>query len=214
MRVNVGGVEVVGNKKLVIAVLIGFLSLALLVVSVLGIWEVCINTPYYEYGEGFYDFAENFQYGYQKQIGEFHSLIIRPHFLRNNGKITIKNMERFTVKTTSDGKLAKDNEPYFELIIYPSVIGEPRYEVFMKFIDWENSTDSEFNSISDTGRISFTKNRYGVYRVTQEFEGESYKVFCDNISTINKMLACAEETWSFDGINDIKDGFEAKHRMV
>lgn len=185
-------------KKLTISAVL--IILAALIVCLR--WTLFYYLPYAGYSNGFELVTTAFETNqYEKKVGEFSCEVHNPSFLSGSDFIAVRSGS-FAVTVTPEGGYTHPQEPDLSLFIWPSVLKGPKYGLMINF---------EKRGISQQSIITFTKNKDGGYDITHSFaEKETIDVFNEYKSTVEEMLKCADELWSFDGMNDIIDGWKVK----
>ncbi len=185
------------KKLTILAVLIIVIALAVCLR-----WILFYYLPYAGYSDGFELVTTAFETKqYEKDIGKINCEVHSPAFLSSGGFIAVRS-GTFSVTVASEGKFIYPDEPDLSLFIWPSVFKNPKYGLMIDF---------DKREISEQSIITFTKNKDGSYIIEHSFDNQdTIDVFNEYEGTIEEMLKCAEETWDFDGMNDIINGWKVK----
>ena len=164
-------------------------------------WELFFNTPYYGYIEEIkkYKHSDSAQYELEAK---------KPVFLHTGAFLSIKNGNP-TVYLDADGNALPSTKPSIALFIWPSVFHEAEYGMSIDY-QGENNAGYSFHS-----KLEITKNVDGTYNINHTLEDPIAIQFFEEYRTvIEDMIFTAEQTWSFDGLQDIKDGLKAKDNLT
>lgn len=188
--------KITASKKLTILAVVVIVTAVLIYLS----WDFFYNIPYYGYIEDIETFKSLNTVEYKFQV-------IRPAFLQAGGFLAVEWGD-FSVTVDSNGKARPSEKPSITLFVWPSIIKEAEYGLSFDY-------QLEDGGYFDNSMIEFTANGDGTYNIKHNFESANAVAFMEEYKgVIDGMLRCAEQTWQFSGINDIKHGFEAREGVI
>ena len=164
-------------------------------------WYIFVHLPYVGYTKDFqFTVTDMGVEQYIKDTDDYTCKVHTPEFLSWSGFLVIEKGS-FSVKVLRDGSYVYPNEPNIMLFIWPSVFGKPEYGLMIEY--------EKMNIMAQT-KIKFEKNNEGSYNIVHNLEEpDVLKLYDEYKPEFDKMLDCAEKTWSFEGIQDVSNGWKA-----
>lgn len=177
------------------------LAVSILIIAgvITGGWFLFVQLPYMSYTDGFEKVITLFdKEQYEKKVDDITLEVHLPHFLGNDGFLAVR-CGSFSTVILDDGSYKYSDTPDISLFVWPNVLGKVKYGL---------SIDKPKDEVSGSSTIQFTVLENGKYEIAHNFDDEKViECFNENEKTIQRMLKAIEESWSFDGIKDVSDGF-------
>jgi len=185
-----------------------FLSVILTIAFIICmIWNLFVLTPYHWYIKDFENiYGASLYYDYEESFDDFYCRVSVPTFLANKGFLCIRS-ESNNIQFDSDGKVVAPKTPRIYIWIWPSVFRETEYMLEVSCLNSERTGSESYSSY-----ITFEKKEDGSYEIRHEIEDPlALEVYNENRETVEDMLDCISKIWSFNGLEDIKNGLECKY---
>lgn len=175
-------------------------SILIIAGAVISGWFLFIQLPYMSYTDGFEKVITLvYKEQYEKKVDDITLEVHLPQFLGNDGFLAVR-CGSFTTQILEDGSCKYSDTPDISLFVWPDVSGKVKYGL---------TINKPKDELRESSTIQFTALDNGKYDIKHEFTDDNIiKVYNENEETVQRMLKAIEESWSFDGIKDVSDGFK------